>query len=157
MSTLTTRLARILSGLKAAIARIVTRDRRRTEPPVLDESHITHALECLEHLFSLWRAGTLPGASPIRSSPSTSAPTPSPLRALASASPSAAPGLCAIAATPPPTAPNPAPPPTPAAPTLRRIPIIPHAPRASHIPQTARKTIFSPRRPASSHIHFVTI
>ena len=75
MRTLTTRLARILSGLKATIARIVTRDRRHTEAPVLDETGIAHALDCLEHLLSLWRAGTLP-ASPMPSSPGAS-PMPS--------------------------------------------------------------------------------
>ena len=78
MITLTTRLADILSGLKAAIARIVTRNRRRTEAPLLDETRIARAFECLEHLLSLWRAGTLPGASATGSSPGASTTRSSP-------------------------------------------------------------------------------
>ncbi len=115
-----TRLARLLSGLKAAITRIVTRA-RRPEPHPLDETAITEAFAALEHLFSLWRAGTLPSASALRSSPCASpigsSPGASHISQSPNASPLHAPPPCARAiaptATPSPRTPATPPPTTP--------------------------------------------
>ncbi len=143
-------LATCFRAILDAISPRAAAERARAAALLLFWNHIEQSLHQLDHLFTLWRTNTPPGASAMRSPPLCEpiAPHVPPHRAAAPANSntSSTSPISPNSSPPPPSAPPPAPPP-PAATSAGDSP----APGSSHTAPATPPPAAPPARQSSSH------